>query len=219
MKIILVGASGQAKVITDIVECAGEHEIVGICDRDQPTGSDFAGYPVLGLDTDLPAIAERHGATGAIIAIGDNWIRGLLAERYRQQMPALAFPTAVHPSSVLSRRVSVGEGTIVMAGVVVNGPSRIGRHCAVCTRASMDHDSELGDYASLAPGVSLGGMVLVGEYTAIGTGAATRHRIRIGAHTVVGAGAAVVRDLPDHVVALGVPARVHRTRQTGERYL
>ncbi len=219
MRIILVGASGQAKVIADIVECAGEHEIVGFCDRDRPPGSDFMGYPVLGRDTELAVLMERHGAEGVIIAIGDNWVRGLLAERYRQEMPSLVFPTAVHPSSVLARRVTVGEGTIVMAGVVVNGPTEIGRHCAVCTRASIDHDSVIGDFSSLSPGVSLGGLVHVGQYSALGTGAASRHGIRIGAHTVVGAGAAVVRDLPDHVVALGVPARVHRTRETGEPYL
>jgi sugar O-acyltransferase (sialic acid O-acetyltransferase NeuD family) len=219
MRIILVGASGQAKVIADIVKCAGEHQIVGVCDRDHPPGSDFAGFPVLGRDTELAALAERHGAEGAIIAIGDNWVRGLLADRYRREMPSLVFPAAVHPSCVLGSAVTVGEGTIVMAGVVVNGPSQIGRHCAVCTRASMDHDSVLGDFSSLAPGVSMAGLVHVGEYSAIGTGAATRHRIRIGAHTVVGAGAAVVCDLPDYVVAFGVPARVHRSRQAGEPYL
>jgi sugar O-acyltransferase (sialic acid O-acetyltransferase NeuD family) len=219
MRIILVGASGQAKVIVDILECAGEHQIVGICDRDHSPGSDFMGYPVLGRDTELPVIAQRNGVDGAIIAIGDNWVRARLVERYSQEMPSLAFPTAVHPSAVLGRGVTVGEGTIVMAGVVINGPSQIGRHCAVCTSASMDHDSVMEDFSSLAPGVSLGGLVHVGEYSAIGTGAASRHRIHIGAHTVVGAGAAVVADLPDHVIALGVPARVHRTRETGEPYL
>lgn len=219
MRIILAGASGQAKVIADIVECAGEHQVVGVVARDQPPGSDFMGYPVLGCDTDLPALAREHGAEGAIIAIGDNWTRGRLAERYRQEMPELAFPTAVHPSSVLARGVTVGEGTIVMAGVVVNGPSRIGRHCAVCTRSSLDHDSVMEDFSSLAAGVALGGLVHVGEYSAIGMGVASRHCIRIGSHTVVGVGAVVVRDLPDHVVAFGVPARVHRTRQTGEPYL
>ena len=177
------------------------------------------GYPVLGRDAELPALAERYGAEGAVLAIGDNRVRGILAERYGCAMPALAFPPAVHPSAVLSRRVTVGEGTIVMAGVVVNGPTRIGRHCALCTRASLDHDSEMEDFSSLGPGVSSGGGVHVGAYTAVGIGATIRHCIRIGAHTVVGAGAAVVRDLPDHVVAMGVPARVCRTRESGERYL
>ena len=219
MRIILVGASGQAKVVTDIVECAGQHEIVGFCDRDRPAGSDFMGYPVLGRDTELPALLRQHGAEGAIIAIGDNWVRGQLAERFRRELPSLVFPTAVHPSSVLSRWVTVGEGAVVMAGAVVNGPTRIGRHCTISTRASIDHDSVIEDFSSLAPGVSLGGLVHLGEYSALGTGASSRHGVHIGAHTVVGTGATVVSDLPDHVVAVGVPARVQRTRQTGERYL
>jgi sugar O-acyltransferase (sialic acid O-acetyltransferase NeuD family) len=219
MDIVLVGASGQAKVIADIVECAGEHRIVGVCDRDRPVGSDFMGYPVLGTDLELPLLAERMGIPGALIAIGDNWVRGRLAEHFLREAPGLAFPAAVHPSCILGRRVTVGEGTIIMAGVVVNGPTHIGRHTAVCTRASLDHDSVLDDFSSLGPGATLGGGVHVGAYTAFGIGATCRHSIRIGAHTVVGAGAVVVTDLPDNVVALGVPARICRSRERGERYL
>lgn len=219
MRIILVGASGHAGVIADAVERAGEHQIVGVVDRSRPPGSDFMGYPVLGRDTELCALAREHGADGALLGIGDNWIRGQLAERYRREMPALAFPAVVHPSAVLGRGVTLGHGTVVLAGAVVNGPTQIGRFCVIYTRASIDHDSVMDDGSSLAPGVSLGGRVHVGEYSAIGTGASSRHSVRIGAHTVVGVGTAVVGDLPDHVVAVGVPARVYRTRETGERYL
>ena len=45
------------------------------------------------------------------------------------------------------------------------------------------------------------------------------HQVAIGAHTVVGAGALVLGDVPDHVVAYGVPATVIRSRDEGEPYL
>ena len=45
------------------------------------------------------------------------------------------------------------------------------------------------------------------------------HEVTIGADTVVGAGAVVLGDLPDRVVAFGVPARVVRDREPGEPYL
>jgi acetyltransferase-like isoleucine patch superfamily enzyme len=38
-----------------------------------------------------------------------------------------------------------------------------------------------------------------------------KDRITIGSGSIVGAGAVVVHDLPAHVVAYGVPARVTRT--------
>jgi acetyltransferase-like isoleucine patch superfamily enzyme len=40
-------------------------------------------------------------------------------------------------------------------------------------------------------------------------------RVHIGDRTVVGAGAVVVKNLPDEVVAIGVPARIHRQRWQG----
>ena len=59
----------------------------------------------------------------------------------------------------------------------------------------------------------------VGRATAIGLGASVIHGVTIGDDTVVGAGAVVLRDVPERVVAYGVPARVARTRQPGEPYL
>ncbi|MDQ6886344.1 MAG: NeuD/PglB/VioB family sugar acetyltransferase [Gemmatimonadota bacterium] len=219
MDIIVVGASGQAKVIVDIVEREGAHRVVGVVSHDGVAGGTFLGYPVLGRDVDLVPLVSGGKADGALLAIGDNWVRGRLAESLRRSLPGLPFPTAIHPTAAIGRDVTIGEGTVIMAGAVINGPTRIGRHCAILARSSVDHDSILGDFSSLAPGVSQGGGVTVGEYAAIGVGASVRHGIRIGAHTVVGAGAAVVADLPDLVVAYGVPARVARSREQGERYL
>jgi acetyltransferase-like isoleucine patch superfamily enzyme len=62
-------------------------------------------------------------------------------------------------------------------------------------------------------------MVRLGRATAIGIGASVIHEVTIGADTVVGAGAVVVGDLPERVVAYGVPARVVRSREPGEPYL
>ena len=87
------------------------------------------------------------------------------------------------------------------------------------TRASLDHHGVMGAYASLAPGVATGGNVSIGEGSAVSIGATVLHGRSIGAWSVVGAGATVIKDVPDHVVAYGTPARVVRGRESGERYL
>ncbi|WP_231884173.1 acetyltransferase [Synechococcus sp. MIT S9504] len=51
----------------------------------------------------------------------------------------------------------------------------------------------------------------VGSCSWIGIGASVIQQICIGDDVTVGAGAAVVRDLPDGVTAVGVPARVFPT--------
>jgi acetyltransferase-like isoleucine patch superfamily enzyme len=74
----------------------------------------------------------------------------------------------------------------------------------------MGHESVLEDGARLNPGANVSGKVTVGRTTVIGTGAVIKDRIHVGANTLIGAGAAVVRDIPDGVVAFGNPARVAR---------
>jgi acetyltransferase-like isoleucine patch superfamily enzyme len=61
--------------------------------------------------------------------------------------------------------------------------------------------------------------VKVGGFSAVGLGANVVQKVTIGEHTVLGAGATLLKDLPGGVVAYGVPARVVRGREIGERYL
>lgn len=79
----------------------------------------------------------------------------------------------------------------------------------------MSHDTKLGDYSTLNPGVNLAGNVSIGEGCYLGIGCSVIQSITIGPWTTVGAGAAVTRDLPANVTAVGVPARVIKTKETG----
>ena len=54
--------------------------------------------------------------------------------------------------------------------------------------------------------------ITLGENVWLGAGAKVMDGVRIGRDVVVGAGAVVTEDLPDGVVAVGVPARVVRHR-------
>ena len=55
--------------------------------------------------------------------------------------------------------------------------------------------------------------ITVGENVWLGAGAKVMDGVRIADHVVVGAGAVVTEDLPAGAVAVGVPARVVRTRE------
>jgi sugar O-acyltransferase (sialic acid O-acetyltransferase NeuD family) len=213
-KILIVGASGHARVIVDIVECAGIYEIAGILDKNLPIGSRFQGYEVLGTDDEGGKFAGK--VDGTLIAIGDNAVRARVAEKVGKFLP---FVTAVHPAATVARGVEIGEGTVVMAGARINPGSVIGRFCILNTSSSLDHDCTLANYASLAPGVVTGGNCHVGEFSAVSIGAVVKHGVKIGAETVIGAGAVVLGDIEANTVAYGCPARIVRKRNHGEKYL
>ncbi len=217
--VLIVGSSGHARVIVDIIERAGAHKILGILDDTKAPGMTDIGYPILGAIADLPEIVRRQDPQGFFVAIGDNWNRGIIATKIEQLTPELRAITAVHPSAQIARSAALGLGTAVMAGAVVNPYASVGSFCIINTRASLDHDSHLDDYASIGPGATLAGNVRVGAYSAICLQACVAEKVRIGSHTVVGAGSVVLGDLPDLVSAYGMPARTIRARRQGDRYL
>ena len=142
-----------------------------------------------------------------------------MAEKIKSLLPEFSFVTAIHPSASIARGVTIGAGSVLMAGVVVNSDSRIGGFCVLNTKSALDHDCEMGDFSSLAPGVTIGGKVSIGAFSAISLGANIIHGVNIGEQTVLGAGSVALKDIPDHSVAHGVPAKVIRKRQAGDKYL
>lgn len=216
--IVIIGLSGHASVIVDIVEREGKYRLAGLIAAERGMETAF-GYPILGVDEVLPDLVAQYNLVGGVIAIGDNWQRHRVAQKIRALLPGFVFVKAVHPSAQLARGVTMGAGSVVMAGAVINSGCDVGEFCIVNTRSALDHDSHMADFCSLAPGATTGGGVRIGAFSAVSLGANVIHGCSIGQHTVIGAGALVLQDVPDCCVAYGVPARVIRARTIGEGYL
>lgn len=217
--LLVVGSSGHAKVVIDAIERTGQYRIVGLIDSFRPAGEEEYGYRVLGNEDALPMIASARHVLSCFVAIGDNWQRQLAVRRILDLLPNAEFASAIHPSAQIARDVSIGRGSVIMPGVVLNAGAQVGEFCIVNTAASLDHDSRMENFSSLAPGARTGGNVRIGALAAVGLGASVAQRRVIGAHCVIGAGAVVLNDVPDRCVAYGIPARPIRLRAEGEPYL
>lgn len=210
MKIAIWGAGGHGGVVLDAVRCQGLHEPVVFLDDAEP-GSPYhhSGLPICCARNDMPKL-RADGVAGIVIAIGDESRRAVAAKIALENGFELC--TVIHPSAVICSDVTIGSGTVVFAGAVIQTRSAIGENAIVNTCAAVDHDCLIGNGTQLAPGARLGGRVTVGGLSFIGIGATVINKISIGCNCVVGAGAVVVHDIPDNVVAYGVPARVIRKR-------
>jgi len=217
--IVIVGSSGHAKVIIDIVEHEGRYKIAGLLDRFRSVGEQTLGYEVLGQEEDLPQLIKSQSLSGMIVAIGDNFVRAEVAMSIAEICPALHFVHAIHPRASIAKEVVIGEGTVIMAGVSVNPSCSIGRHCILNTHSSLDHDSVMEEFSSLGPRATTGGNCRIGSYSAVSIGATLIHNVRIGEHAIVGAGSAVLKNLESFTVAYGTPAKVIRERKKGDAYL
>lgn len=205
-RVIVFGAGGHAKVVTDVLEQMGLYRIVGLVD-DSPElkGTVRGEYPVLGNKDDLAGMSGA-GIDGVIVALGDNYRRKLVCNEVERM--GFKLVSAIHPSAVIGSRVRIGAGTLVVAGVVVNVDAEIGEDVIVNTGATIDHDCRIEAHVHLSPGVHLAGRVSVGALTHIGIGAVVLPNLTIGQNCIVGAGAVVREDIPDSVVVVGNPARI-----------
>jgi sugar O-acyltransferase (sialic acid O-acetyltransferase NeuD family) len=199
-QLVLVGGGGHASVCLDVARSAG-WQVLGYVGSRTELDTEH-----LGSDDALAALdADR---VGVLAAIGDNAKRLALMEHVRSL--GLALATAVSSHAVLSPSVRIGEGTVVMPGVIVNARTVIGDGVILNTGATVDHDCRIGDGVHIAPGCHLAGSVEIGGAAMLGVGTTVIPGVSIGTGAIVGAGSCVVRDVPAHTVNIGVPARVTR---------
>lgn len=218
-KLIIVGSSGHAKVVIDIVEKEDQYEIIGLIDDNRKIGESTLGYPIIGDTLSLQNIIKLNPEYKLFIAIGDNWNRSKILEYITRLVPHAEFISTIHPSAQIGKDVTIGKGTVIMAGAVINSCTTIGDFSIVYTNSSMDHDNLLGDFASLAPNSATGGNVSIGKFSAIGIGASIKHGVKMGTHCVLGGGSVLLKHCGDNELLYGVPAKMVRLREIGEKYL
>ena len=214
-RIVVFGCGGYAKIAAEALMVSENFKDISFVGQAHEAGKTLLGLPVLSEESVLADAALTQG----IIAVGDNARRQKIAEKIRKARPDFRFPIVVHPAATISRFAELGEGTIVLAGAVVNAAAVVGAHGSLYTQAVVEHDDRLADYVTLAPAAALGGNVTLGARSFVGLGAVVNHGLSLGADCVVGSGAAVIADLPDGSVAVGCPARIVRVRGSGEAYL
>ncbi|WP_322551816.1 acetyltransferase [Priestia megaterium] len=200
-KLLILGAGGHGKVVSEIAQLMKKWEEIAFLD-DREDISEVLGMPIVGRLTDLPALRSEYEY--AFVAIGSNTARLKWTEKISHH--GFKIPTLMHPSSTVSTKSSIEEGTVIMAGVVINPDARIGRSCIINTASTIDHDCTLQDGVHTSPGAHLGGTVQVGERTWICIGATIINNINIGCDSVIAAGAVVTKDVPSNVIVAGVPA-------------
>ncbi|MDB5347846.1 MAG: sugar O-acyltransferase, sialic acid O-acetyltransferase NeuD family [Schlesneria sp.] len=199
--VVVIGAGGHSKVVISALQEAGT-AIEAVYDDDPAKwGQKLLGIEVRGPIDALKTSPNRRG----IIGIGDNGIR----EKLSQEL-SLKWVTIVHPFSYVHPTAQIGEGSVVMAGAVIQPDVVVGRHCIVNTSSSIDHDCRVGDFSSLGPGTNLSGGVRIGNRCMLGTGCAVLPGVCIEDKVTVGAGTTVIRDQPAGCTIVGAASRMIR---------
>jgi acetyltransferase EpsM len=195
--IAVIGAGGHARVVAATLLAVG-HKVIAFYDDDpEKWGKYTFNIPTIGPICELTAAK----CSQAIIGLGDNQVRKQVATTMD-----LDWITVIHPFAWVHPDVSLGVGTIVCAGGIVQPGAKIGAHVILNTKASVDHDCCVGDYVHIAVAHLAGGSS-VDEGAFLALGSLVLPGLNVGAWAHLGAGAVATKNVLAGCTAVGSPAR------------
>lgn len=203
-KIVLLGCGGHTKSVTDAILRSKEYSIAGFTGLPEDKGFSYAGFEIIGNDSDLETI-YKSGVKNAFICIGFMG-NSLLRQKKAEQLKKIGFniPVIIDPSAVISKDALIGEGSFVGKGAVINADVKIGRHTIINTCAVVEHDCTVGDFSHISVGAVLCGGVTVGENSFIGASSTIIQQKQVGNDVIIGAAGIVLKNVENGTKAVGV---------------
>ncbi len=207
--IYILGIGRNTVTVMDLVEDCG-YNIRGLLhyNRDR-IGEEYFGHTIKGCFEDLFKQESLKGLSFAL-SMGNLSVRKNIYERIVTKGGDV--PTLLHPSCVISRRCSIGNGVQVMPGSIIQGDSCIGDNTVITVNTTIAHSAKVGSHCLLSGNVMVGVYSTVCEMTHVGQGSTivSGKVSRIGSNCILGAGAVLISDMPDNSIFVGNPA--HRIK-------
>ena len=205
MKIIFWGGAAKAMILYEILRDHGL-PVATIFDYrlDAPEFETSARF--INRARDFAAAASEH--THFVVCIGGErgyarWATSDFLIKHFQLKPI----SVRHSHAFAEKSAQLGQGIQMMAGSIVCHKVTLGDYSVLNTNAHVDHECEMGRGVHIMGGAAVAGRVRIGDYASIGTNATIMPNLSIGEGAVVGAGAVVTRDVEDHSVVIGCPAK------------
>ncbi|MCB0674859.1 MAG: acetyltransferase [Saprospiraceae bacterium] len=202
--IILIGYSGHALVVHEILVAQGYHPVAYMAP--DAMENKYLNLPYWGSERDPDSISKLPG-NEYFVAIGDNDIRERVSHYVYDQIH-LPPVQAIAKSAYISPASQIKPGCLVGTGAIIHPGCYIGQGTIINTGSSIDHECTLLNYVHIGPGAVLCGNVSVGDGSFIGAGSTVIPGIKIGRRAIIGAGSVVLHDVPDGAKIAGNPARL-----------
>lgn len=185
--IILVGFGGHAKSVADCIERNKQFRIVGYTEPAQVESS----YPYLGTDDVLKYYFSKGIRN---VAICQGYLgHGELRQKLYKYVKDIGYtlPVITDISSIISNTATIGEGTFIGKGAIVNAQAHIGKMAIINTMSLIEHECVVGDFSHVAVAAVLCGQVEVGEAAFIGANSTVIQCRKIKSGEIVPAGVTI----------------------------
>lgn len=147
-----------------------------------------------------------------VIAIGEPSIREKVYNRLR--IHDIRFGNVIDPKAVISKRLELGEGTVIIGHTSVNIGCVIGKNVLIQSNCSIGHDIHIGNHTVISAGFLPGGGTRIGASTYIGLGTIAKENSIVGNNSIIGMGSVISREIGDEVIAMGNPCRAMKKNES-----
>jgi sugar O-acyltransferase (sialic acid O-acetyltransferase NeuD family) len=203
----IVGAGGFGREVyswlLDIPESDRDWQLCGFLDDNLNALEGFAyPVPVCGRASDyLPQAGDCFVCGIGTVALKKRVCGELIARGAK-------FTTLIHPSAIIGRNVSLGEGVVVCPGVILTCDIAIGAMTMLNCHSTAGHDVRVGPWVTVSAHCDLTGFTRIEEGAFLGSRVTVIPNREIGFSAVVGAGSVVIRNVAPETSVFGNPARV-----------
>lgn len=129
-----------------------------------------------------------------IIAINNPVTRHKIAEILRSR--GAKFANLIHPSCVIAKDATIGEGNIIAPFGVIGPKAVIGNFNILTSYSAISHDCVVGNYNSFSS-VIVCGYCHIGDNNSFWIQSTVVSSINIGSNCIIQAGMVVDKDVPD----------------------
>ncbi|MCF7926695.1 MAG: 2,3,4,5-tetrahydropyridine-2,6-dicarboxylate N-acetyltransferase [Candidatus Izimaplasma sp.] len=192
---------------------------------------DFTGSKTFGNDSfkivfgdqkDLLPIIEKH-----VEKIEDIVIEN---DRRNSAIPLLDLKNInarIEPGAIIRDQVTIGNNCVIMMNSTINIGAEIGDNTMIDMNVVLGGRAIVGENCHIGAGTVLAGVieppsatpVIIEDGVVIGANAVVLEGVRVKKGAVVAAGAVVTKDVPEHAVVAGTPAKVikQKDKQTSTK--
>jgi len=204
--LILIGAGGHAKACIDVIEQENKFRIAGLIDKQEKVGTILQGYSIIGSDDNLVDIVGKYKY--AFVCIGQTR-RSDLRQAIYYNLLSLGFeiPVVVSPHAYVSKSSKIGNGTVVMHGVIINADADVGDNCIINNNSLIEHDVLIKGHCHISTGAIINGHSVIGAGSLVGSAAVVNQCIEITENCIIGSNSLVTKSIMEPAIYVGNPVR------------
>ena len=210
-KAILFGTSGQAEVMSYLLEKDSEYEVVAFTSTFEYIESEMIfGKPLVDFQNIEqiypPEKFEMH------IAIGYN-DRNKTRTKFYKLAKQKGYTLLTYVSSRCTNySKKIGDNCFIFEDNTIQPFVEIGNNCILWSGNHIGHHSKIEDNIFISSHVVISGHCKIGAYSFLGVNSTIRDSITIAKDTVLGAGCLIVKDTIENKTYIGVKSTLFPTR-------